>query len=254
MRISDRVGAASMRGVRVRGLSNRGTSLRGPSVRVVSVRGISVIELLAALSVVSIASAIAMASVERDISTAREAGAARAFAMRVRQTRLEAIQRSSSVALQFVTTSSTSSFRAYVDGNGNGVRTREIASGIDPPLTGVAALDDALGGVRFARGANIPAVGEEDDGGAAGSGAGGTGGAGGSGGSGGSGDGGAVDGEGAIRLGTAGLLSFAPMGTGTSGTIYVRGATRQFAVRIYGPTGRVRLLEFEGRARVWVER
>jgi prepilin-type N-terminal cleavage/methylation domain-containing protein len=218
--------------------------------RLRSARGMSLLELLAVLSVAGIASGIAFASVEGDVSSAREAGAARAFAMRVRQTRLEAIQRSASVALQFITTSSTtsstpSSFHAYVDGNGNGVRTREIASGVDPPLNAVAALNDALSGVRFARASDVPAVG--DDGSTSGGGAGGAA-------AGDAGGGGADEGEGAIRFGAAGLLSFAPTGSGTSGTVYLRGTTRQFAVRVYGPTGRVRLLEFDRHARAWIER
>jgi prepilin-type N-terminal cleavage/methylation domain-containing protein len=224
-------------------------------LRLHGARGMSVLELLMALSVAGIASGIAFASVDRSVSATREAGAARAFAMRVRQTRLEAIQRSAGVALHFVTTPSAPSFRAYVDGNGNGVRTREIASGVDPPLGPVAALNDGLGGVRFARAPDIPAVGDDDGGPSPAGGAG----AGGAGAGGGAGDGGAADGSAedpsdAIRLGAAGLLSFAPMGSGTSGTIYLRGATRQFAVRIYGPTGRVRLMEFDRSTRVWLER
>lgn len=222
--------------------SDRGNRLRGA-------RGMSLLELLMALSVIGIASGIAFASVDHSVSTTRETGAARAFAMRVRQTRLEAIQRSEGVALQFVTSSAAPSFRAYVDGNGNGIRTREIASGIDPPLSPVMALNDGLGGVRFARAPDIPAVGEDDDGGTSGGGAESASGAGA-----GSGGESAADPGDAIRLGAAGLLSFAPTGSGTSGTIYLRGSTRQFAVRIYGPTGRVRLLEFEARARVWLER
>jgi type II secretory pathway pseudopilin PulG len=202
-------------------------------------RGMSVLELLAALTVAGIASGIAIASFERHPLSTRESGAARAFAMRVRQTRLEAIQRSAGVALHFVTSSPASSFRAYVDGNGNGVRTREIASGVDPPLGPEMALDDGSGAARFERAPDIPAVGDDDPGASSG---------------GASSGGGAGDPGDAIRLGAAELLSFAPMGSGTSGTIYVRGSTRQFAVRVYGPTGRVRLLEFDRSARVWLER
>jgi type II secretory pathway pseudopilin PulG len=220
--------------------------MRVSDVRGISgARGMSVIELLAALGVVSIASGIAFASVAGNVSATRESGAARAFAMRVRQTRHEAIQRSAGVALHFVTSSVVPTFRTYVDGNGNGVRTREIASGIDPPVGAVGALDDGLGGVRFGRAPDVPAVGDGDDGSTSGGASGG----------GGGGSGGDADDPGdAIRIGAAGLLSFAPTGSGTSGTIYLRGPTRQFAVRVYGPTGRVRLLEFDGRARVWVER
>jgi hypothetical protein len=107
-------------------------------------------------------------------------------------------------------------------------------------LHNAAASNDALAGLRFARASDVPAVGDDD---------GST-----SGGGGGAGSGGAEDGEGAIRLGAAGLLSFAPTGSGTSGTMYLRGTARQFAVRVYGPTGRVRLLEFDRHARAWVER
>jgi type II secretory pathway pseudopilin PulG len=198
-------------------------------------RGTTLLDLLAALAVIGITSGIAFAGVGRNVADARETGAARAFMMRVRQTRLEAVRRSAHVGLHFVTTSSAPRFRAYADGNGNGVRTREIASGTDPPLGPVAGLDDGLGGVRFARAADVPNVGE-DDGAAA---------------SGGSGE---ADGGGAIRVGAAGLLSFGPTGSGTSGTMYLLGLTKQFAVRVYGPTGRVRFLEFDRRARVWVER
>jgi hypothetical protein len=204
--------------------------------RLRSARGTSLLDLLAALTVVGLASGIAFASVERNVTTARETGAARAFTMRVRQVRLEAIRRSAHVGLLFVAPSTTlssapssaSSFRAYVDGNGNGVRTRDIASGIDPPMGAVAALEDGLGGVQFARAPDVPGAGDDDD------------------------DGGS--GGDAIRLGASGLLSFAPTGSGTSGTIYLRGPTRQFAVRIYGPTGRIRLMEFDWRTRTWSQR
>jgi uncharacterized membrane protein YgcG len=212
-------------------------------------RGTSVLDLLAALSVIGLAGGMAFAGIERNVTTAREAGAARAFMIRVRQTRLEAVRRSAGVGLHFVTSSGEPSFRTYVDGNGNGLRTREIGSGIDPPLGPDAALDDGLGGVRFARAADVPVVGEDDDSSSSGGGAGA-----GSGAGGGSGGGDADEGSGAIRVGTTGLLSFGATGSGTSGTIYLRGPTRQFAVRIYGPTGRVRLLEFERSTRAWVER
>jgi type II secretory pathway pseudopilin PulG len=191
-------------------------------IRLRDARGTTVLELLMALAMAGIASGIAIASFDRNVSATRESGAARAFAMRVRQTRLEAIQRSTGVALHFVTASVAPSFRAYVDGNGNGVRTREIASGVDPPLGPETTIGDGQGGLRLACAPDIPAVGEDD--------------------------------SDAICGDVPDLLSFASTGSGTSGTVYVQGATRQFAVRVYGPTGRVRLMEFDRSARVWLER
>ena len=98
------------------------------------------------------------------MADARETGAARAFTMRMRQTRLEALQRSVNVALHFVTTSDAPHFRAYVDGNGNGVRTREIASGADPPLGPVVGIGRRPWRRAVRACAGRPCVSDEDDG------------------------------------------------------------------------------------------
>jgi hypothetical protein len=56
-----------------------------------------------------------------------------------------------------------------------------------------------------------------------------------------------------IRLGSSDILSFGPVGTATAGTLYLRGRTReQYAVRVLGVTGRVRVLRFDFASRQWV--
>jgi len=61
-------------------------------------------------------------------------------------------------------------------------------------------------------------------------------------------------GEPALQLGGTSFLSFTPSGTSTSGSIYVRGRDgSQFAVRVLGITGRVRLLRYDSRSGQWVD-
>ena len=53
---------------------------------------------------------------------------------------------------------------------------------------------------------------------------------------------------------TSALMSFTPMGTASSRTLYLRGADgSQYAVRVLGATGRTRLLRYIPPTRVWVE-
>ena len=49
-----------------------------------------------------------------------------------------------------------------------------------------------------------------------------------------------------VRVGLSRLLTMNPNGTSSSGTVYVRGRDRsQYAVRVLGATGRVRVLKYD---------
>ena len=53
---------------------------------------------------------------------------------------------------------------------------------------------------------------------------------------------------------TTTLMSFTPLGTASSGTLYLRGRDgSQYAVRVLGATGRTRVLRYEPVTRTWVE-
>jgi hypothetical protein len=57
-----------------------------------------------------------------------------------------------------------------------------------------------------------------------------------------------------IRIGSSKLLSFTPLGTATSGSIYVRGRDgSQFFIRVLGVTGRVRVQRYVPRTGAWVD-
>ena len=58
-----------------------------------------------------------------------------------------------------------------------------------------------------------------------------------------------------VRFGASDTLTFSPLGTATSGTVYLHDRSgRQFAVRVLGATGRTRILEFDAAAASWVSR
>jgi hypothetical protein len=64
--------------------------------------------------------------------------------------------------------------------------------------------------------------------------------------------GGTPPGSNPIRLGSGHSASFAAAGTSTSGTVYVRGrGGSQYAVRIFGDTGKTRRLKFDRAVGQW---
>jgi Tfp pilus assembly protein FimT len=142
--------------------------------------------------------------------------AARYLAAQMTAARTYAVLRSANVALRFVDGPSGVTFQTFVDGNRNGVRSADIAAAIDRPLDAPMRLPDLFPAVDIAI---APALGDN-----------------------------------AVRFGSSGLLSFTPLGTATSGTVYVRGRDgTQLAVRVLGVTGRTRVLRYTPRNGRWEE-
>jgi glutamate synthase domain-containing protein 3 len=57
-----------------------------------------------------------------------------------------------------------------------------------------------------------------------------------------------------VKLGASNLLSFTPLGTSTSGSVFVRGRDgSQFAVRVLGATGRARVLRYVPHSGEWTD-
>ena len=132
--------------------------------------------------------------------------------------------RGTSVAVRFTETTHGYEFAVYVDGNSNGVLTREIASGVDRRSGGVERLPDQFNGVDFGAIPGLPPI---DPGGVA-------------------------AGDDPIRLGSGSLASFSSLGNSSSGTLYVRGrGDSQYAVCIFGASGKTRMVKFDRRASRW---
>jgi hypothetical protein len=56
-----------------------------------------------------------------------------------------------------------------------------------------------------------------------------------------------------IRIGSARILTLGANGTATAGTLYVHGRQRQYAVRVFGVTGRTRVIRYDAKSRKWKE-
>jgi Tfp pilus assembly protein FimT len=202
-----------------RRLASRGTRVRS------SASGFSLLELLLALSATLTTGAVAIALTSSAIDEMRTAAAARYVAGRIAAARLDAVRRSSSVALRFEQAGDDYTYSSYEDGNGNGVRTMDIRSGDDRCVASAERLGDKFPGVAFQLLPGAP----DADGAATGD----------------------TDG---VRIGTARLLTLTADGTASSGTLYIRGRKGQYAVRILGATGRTRVLQYRAEDRTWLSR
>lgn len=188
-------------------------------------RGLTLVELLFTLAIAATVMTMAIPEGVRARDEYRTRGAAQYLASRLAQARLGAIRGSRFVGLRFEAAGADYAFRSVADGNGNGLKTPEILAGTDPSLTTREQLDDKFVGVAFGILPGNPDA-----------------------------DGQPVDSPDGVRVGSAGILSMNPNGSSSSGTMYVHGRERsQYAVRVLGATGRVRVLKYVESLRRWVE-
>ena len=188
--------------------------------------GLTLIELLFVVALVSTLIAIALPLTADALDRQRCASAARYLAGRVYLARMEAVKRSTNVGIKFDAVDADYKFTTYVDGNGNGIRTLDIRLGIDVSLTSEERLSYTFAGVRFGLMPGVPDV---------------------------DGDAHSAGGDG-VRIGAARILTLGSNGTATAGTLYVHSRKEQFAVRIFGVTGRTRVLHYHTGERRWVSR
>lgn len=188
-------------------------------------RGLSLAEVLVAVSLASLAGVVGVPALSHAAAHARGVAATRHLWTTIHAARVEAVRRGTHVALRFEAGERGVQWRRYGDGNGNGVRSADIARGVDTPLGPADALRDHFGDVDFRVAASVPGI-----------------------------DGGPVvpAGSNPIRLGPSSMASWSPSGSATSGTLYIAGPRgSQFAVRIFGSTGRVRAFRYDSGAAEW---
>lgn len=186
--------------------------------------GYSILELLFVVALAVTLTAVAIPQVLAGVDGARARGAARYLATRFYDARSEAAARSTSVGLRFEPDGTGFRFTTYIDGNGNGIRTADIQRRIDPAMKGPERLRDQFAGVDFGVLPGLPAIDSSSD----------------------------PPGSDPIRIGTSRIVSFSPIGSCTSGTVYLLGRNaQQYAVRLLGETGRIRVLRFDAGTGKW---
>jgi type II secretory pathway pseudopilin PulG len=186
--------------------------------------GYTFIELMAATTIVVIMFGAGLPLTSATIDRSRTVAAASYISTRIALTRMEAVKRSAFVAIQFVNRSDGYWFRTYLDGNHNGVLSRDITRGIDRPITPDVRLDYEFPGIVFGIHPDTTGLDPSQP----------------------------FDRTDPIQIGGSTLLSFNPNGSCTSGTLFIRGeGFHQFAVRVLGTTARTRVFRFDFQGGTW---
>ena len=188
-------------------------------------RGAALIDMIFVVALIFILAAIAVPVVGGTLERERTIIGAQYLAGELQRARLESLKRAQAVAVRLEIVGGRTQFRLYADANGNGVLQKDIDKGTDPPLTPLQWLDDQARDIALRVNQTVTDV---------------------------AGTASIAPGDDPLRIGSSALLTFSPLGSATSGTLYVaahRGP--QMAIRVFGATGRVRVLMFDAQARQW---
>jgi len=180
--------------------------------------GYCLMELMAAAAVAATVTAIAVPQLLIAADNYRTLAAVRYVSTRLQLTRAEAIARNANVAVRFLQSGSSYECAVYQDGNGNGVLARDIQRRVDPEIHAAERLSSQFSGVEFGV---LPGLPPADPAGSA-------------------------PGADPIKLGASNIVSFSSMGTATSGSLYILGPRQtQYAIVIFGETGKTRILKYD---------
>lgn len=187
-------------------------------------QGFTFAELLFALGIASVFAAAAAPQLLAGLDEWRTRGAVRYLSSRLYRARMEAAIRNVDTAVRFAVVDNTFEYVTVVDGNGNGVRTADLQSGVDRTVDHTERLADKFAGVDFGALPGLPAVDPS----------------------------GTAPGADPIRLGSSDMVTFTPLGSSSPGSLYVRGRGRvQYVLRMFAETGRIRILRYYPGTREW---
>lgn len=188
--------------------------------------GFSLPEVLLALALLAILVLAATPILSATVARERLLAAGREMAGRMRELRQRAVAQRCSFGIRFVRTGETWSYSIHRDGDGDGIRSADIAAGRDPLVAGPADPADLHEGIRAGLPAfPVPRIPP---------------------------DSGAIPNpEDPVKFGSGDLISFSPGGTASSGTLYLTDGRRVLALVLYGGSGRVRVWRYDPERGGW---
>jgi prepilin-type N-terminal cleavage/methylation domain-containing protein len=191
--------------------------------------GFSLAELLVVVAVAAVVALLVYPAILQATARLRVELAAAELVAVLRQARAEATRRGCYVGVRFDTEENGRvTWALYRDGNGNGIRNAEIASGIDPRIGPHRRLTHLGRGVGFGF---PPGIVPRDPG----------------------------DPrrrldrlDEPIRFGRSDIASFGPLGTSSPGSLYFTDGRRELAVvRVFHRTGKVKVLRYDAEVEQW---
>jgi Tfp pilus assembly protein FimT len=192
---------------------------------VIDTRGYTLVDTICAAALCTVMAAIAVPVIGGTLDRERTIIGAQFVAGQLQRARLEALKRAQTVAVHVGVVGERTSIQLFVDADGDGVRQQDVDQGIDPPLAPQQFVDDHSRGVSLRINQAVTDIG---------------------------GSGNLATGDDPLRIGNTALVAFSPLGSATSGTLYISGHRGpQMAIRVFGGTGRVRVMTFDAQARQW---
>ncbi|GMR24148.1 MAG: hypothetical protein BMS9Abin37_2654 [Acidobacteriota bacterium] len=193
--------------------ARRGSLSVGRACPLTKQAGHSLAELMVVLVVFTTLAAAALPRIGATVHEHRLKGAAFHLRGLLRQTRARAVAEARYVGVVFEEVDGDPVFLVYGDGNGNGIRRRDIRIGAEERLREPYRLSETFPGVRYGSlpiGADTPFFPR-------------------------------------LRIGRSKIVSFSPLGSSTTGTLFLSNQYGLvYAVVVFGSTGRVRIARYRG--------
>jgi type II secretory pathway pseudopilin PulG len=198
------------------------------SYRQIRERGYQIAELVVVMAVLSVLLLFGLPPLARMSAGVRLTLAAAELQAVLRETRSLAILQNTEVAVKFYPREDGfATWAVYRDGDGDGVLNRDITAGVDPQIRPPRPLEQLGRRLRFGF---PPGKAARDPGDSSSR----------------------LSSGDPIRFNSSDLASFGPLGTSTPGSLYLTDSQKRLmAVRVYGRTGKVKVVVYDFEAEIW---
>lgn len=206
-----------------------GGAASGRPARPAPERGFHLLEVLVGMLAAGVLLTLTVPPLYQWTARLRTRSAAGELAGLLRRARSEAARRGTRVGVKFrVATDGTVSYTLHRDGDGDGLSTRDIDAGIDPALGPTRRLEHLGADIRFGFPPGPPPRDPADPSRR-------------------------LDRlEDPLRFNRSDLVSFHPLGTSAPGSAYLTDGRRQLmVVRLFGRSGKVKILAYDAATESW---